>query len=287
MLVPGYRELVMIKDQLRGIRTELRRIREMEAVRIVDFEQFENERYRDPQRLHLFAGSVNSQNGEDGMIQEILRRIGSLKQEFLEIGVGDGIENNTAFLLSLGWSGSWIDGDGRYTANIPKGHGARLNTHVGFVTAENVEQVLSDMEVSPDIDLMSLDVDQNTFHIWQAIESIKPRVVVVEYNATIPPGVEWQAAYDADKCWDRTINYGASLTSFEELGRGKGYSLVGCDFHGANAFFVLDALVSELFCKPFTASNHYEPPRYYLSGRRGHKKAILDQYVTVSRDHED
>lgn len=287
MMVPGYRELVIIKDQLRGIRSELRRIREMEAVRIVDFEQFGNERHRDRQRLHLFAGSVNSQNGEDGMIQEILRRIGSSKPEFLEIGVGDGIENNTAFLLSLGWSGSWIDGDGRYTSNIPKGLRARLKTHVGFVTAENVEQVLSSLKVSPDIDLMSLDVDQNTFHIWRAIENIKPRVVIVEYNATIPPGVEWHVAYDAEKCWDRTTNFGASLTSFEKLGREKGYSLVGCDFHGANAFFVLDECVGDLFSKPFTASNHYEPPRYYLSGRRGHIKTILDKCETVFPDNED
>jgi len=67
---------------------------------MLDFEAARNPRYADPRRLLRHAFQVTSQNGEDGIIHEIFRRIGSTDRVFAEIGVGDGNENNTAFLLT-------------------------------------------------------------------------------------------------------------------------------------------------------------------------------------------
>lgn len=61
------------------------------------------------------------------------------------------------------------------------------------------------------------------------------------------------------------------------LGHQFGYSLVGCDIIGVNAFFVRNDLVNDNFVSPFTAENHYEPPRYSLVSNRGHKQTILDR----------
>ena len=53
--------------------------------------------------------------------------------------------------------------------------------------------------------------------------------------------------------------------------------LVGCCVAGINAFFVREDLVGDLFCTPFTAENHYEPPRYYLGSRAaGHLRSAID-----------
>jgi len=68
-----------------------------------------NERYRDPRRMLAHGAQYWSQNYEDGMIAEIFRRIGVQSKTFLEIGIGDGRENNTAALVAMGWSGWWID----------------------------------------------------------------------------------------------------------------------------------------------------------------------------------
>src|SRR4029077_19911784 len=47
-----------------------------------------------------------SQNDEDGLIEEIVRRVrGDAPGAFLELGVGDGTENNTLNLLAKGWRG--------------------------------------------------------------------------------------------------------------------------------------------------------------------------------------
>ena len=58
---------------------------------------------------------------------------------------------------------------------------------------------------------------------------------------------------------------GASLSAMTQLGSEKGYALVGCDIIGANAFFVREDLAKGQFAEPFTAVNHYQPPRYYLT----------------------
>jgi hypothetical protein len=148
---------------------------------------------------------------------------------------------------------------------------------VSFVEKENITALFTQIGVPKDFDLLSLDIDQNTFYIWEALHEFVPRVVVIEYNATIPPDIDWKVQYVANRIWDGTQNFSASLKALEKLGSHLGYSLVGCDFNGVNAFFVRDDLIADRFADPFTAENHYEPPRYQYIHRRGHARTILDR----------
>ena len=50
---------------------------------------------------------------------------------------------------------------------------------------------------------------------------------------------------------------GASLEALTRLGAQIGYSLVGTNVIGFNAFFVRNDLVAEKFQRPFSAENHY------------------------------
>jgi hypothetical protein len=196
---------------------------------------------------------VCSQNGEDGIIREIFRRIGTSDRIFAEVGVGDGTENNTAFLLAQGWQGYWIDGDSRFlntvdkAANLQQGY---LKSAVSFVSRETIAGVFEGLDVPKEFDLLSLNIDQNTYYVWEGLTGFRPRVVVIEYNASIPPDVEWKVRYEPKRAWDGTCNFGASLKSFELLGRQLGYTLVGCDLNGVNAFFVRDDLVADKFSAP-------------------------------------
>ncbi len=96
----------------------------------------------------------------------------------------------------------------------------------------------------------------------EAISQIDPRVVIIEYNAVFRPPVGVVADYDPNFVWDGTSYYGASLKALESLGSKKGYVLVGCSISGINAFFVRGDLAGDKFCVPFTAENHFEPPRF-------------------------
>ena len=92
--------------------------------------------------------------------------------------------------------------------------------------------------MSGSIDLLSLDIDSNDYHVWKAITVIQPRVVCIEYNAKFRPPVEWIMPRDDTYVWNGTDRMGASLSAMTKLGAEKGYALVGCDIIGANAFFV-------------------------------------------------
>jgi len=55
--------------------------------------------------LNKYEYQVYSQNGEDGIIQEIFEKIGTTNKFFVEFGVESSLECNSLFLLSQGWTG--------------------------------------------------------------------------------------------------------------------------------------------------------------------------------------
>jgi hypothetical protein len=229
-----------------------------------------NSHYDDPRRLTRFGFKAYSQADEDGLIEEIFNRIGTKTRRFVEFGVGNGLENNSHYLLIKGWRGAWIEGDSKKVLAIrrkfdPLIRSGQLWIERLFITRDNINDKIKELTGSEDIDLLSVDVDGNDYEVLSAISCIRPRVVIVEYNPKFRPPVEWIMKYDASHTWDGTDDYGASLKSFELLLASRSYSLVGCSITGVNAFFVRNDLVSEeIFLPPFVAENHYEPYRHLL-----------------------
>jgi hypothetical protein len=150
----------------------------------------------------------------------------------------------------------------------------RLKIVEATVTKDNIQDIISSHLGETPIDFVSIDVDYNTSHIWRAMQSAA-RVSCIEYNAAYPPAVEWEVPYDPSTMWDGTNRYGASLKTLEQIGREKELALVGCDFHGVNAFFVAESECGDKFIKPYTAEQHFEPPRFPLVGHRGHPANVV------------
>lgn len=236
-------------------------------------------RYQDPKSLGRYEQQVFSQGGEDGIIAEIFRRIGVTNRIFVECAPGNGLECNTLYLLAQDWTGLWVEASPKHVRTIRQTFKKKLSQNAlrlqsQQVTAENIESVLDEVSLPADFDLLSIDLDRNDYWVWSRIERYRPRVVVIEYNAIFPPGCRWVVEYKPEAVWDETSNFGASLTALEQLGAEKGYKLVGCTLAGTNAFFIRDDLVGSHFLDPFTAENHYEPPRYYLTlAKAGHRRS--------------
>src|ERR1700722_281622 len=280
--LPVLRELCQIRDAIYQLKELQEDLRANQEIHLFDFEFDRHPRYRDPMRLPRYQGQVNSQNGEDGILQEVFRRVGTTNRVFAEVGVGDGCENNTAFLLSLGWDGFWLDVSGRFLGALEKGKNMDencLKALVAIITRENIEGCFEKLGVPKEFDLLSLDIDQNTYYAWEGLRSFRPRVVVIEYNGSVPADTDWKVVYDPDRQWDGSKNFGASLKALENLGCQLGYCLVGCEFCGVNAFFVREDLVKDRFAAPFTSENHFEPKRHFVSFRRGHPSAVLDRNI--------
>jgi hypothetical protein len=236
-------------------------------------------RYADPRKLNRYEHQVFSQNGEDGIIAEIFKRIGAKNRSFVELGVGDGLENNTAFLVMQGWKGGWVESSADCVTAIQREfrqplEARQLKLLHSFITAENVTSLVERLEL-PELDFLSIDIDRNTSHVWRTLGKLRPRVVAIEYNATFPSDVAWEIPYDSQRTWNRTACFGASLKTLESIGKERGYALVGCDFSGTNAFFVREDESLSKFAEPFTAENHYEPPRYWTV-RGAHPRGFSD-----------
>ncbi|MFB3828045.1 MAG: hypothetical protein ACE15B_14845 [Bryobacteraceae bacterium] len=231
---------------------------------------------RDPRRLARHEASVYAQSGEDGVLAEIFRRIGTTNRYFVEFGSGDGSENNTVLLLQGGWSGLWMDAEPGFVKTArERRQGKPLRVRQALVTAENIESLLREERTPPSFDLLAIDIDRNDYWVWKAIKAFTPRVVVIEYNAIFPPGIAWVVNYEPGAKWDGTSHFGASLTALERLGAEKGYVLVGCNLMGTNAFFVRRELAGRQFAEPFTAANHYQPARYHLVWyKSGHPRRV-------------
>ena len=118
--------------------------------------------------LTPYERSVSSQNGEDGILVEIFRRIGRQPGHFVEIGA-HGTEANCLFLADgLAWSGLFIEADSQEAERLERRYTARSDVSVlqRFVTVGNVESLLAEAGTPDDFDLLSIDIDGNDFWIW-------------------------------------------------------------------------------------------------------------------------
>jgi hypothetical protein len=224
--------------------------------------------------LNRFGAKFFSQSDEDGITLEILRRLGLKNGTFLELGVGDGTENNTLVLLSIGWRGAWISGE--ELAFDPHINPRRLSYIKAWVSLENlnalVSQALGDIGVS-DVDVLSVDLDGNDFYFTDALlKTLHPKLVIVEYNAKFPPPARWSIKYDPDFRWDGTDDYqGASLCSFCDLLAQFNYTLICCNAAtGVNAFFVKNDSLSAFRDVPQDINNIFINRQYELPTRFGH-----------------
>lgn len=238
------------------------------------WEELLEERINDSKCIEKYGFKVYSQNDEDGIIEEIFERIGTTNKRFIEFGVQDGIESNGHYLLLKDWNGFWIECDEGYYQKITEKFddaikAKQLSVVQEFITKDNINQIFERNGQSGEIDLLSIDIDGNDYHIWREITAVNPRVVVIEYNAKIPPSCEWVMPYCEQHRWDGGDKHGASLLALEKLGKEKGYVLVGTNISGVNAFFVRKDCSGNKFTDK-SVKQLYNSPRYYKKYYAGH-----------------
>jgi hypothetical protein len=190
-----------------------------------------------------------SQNGEDGILLYLFALLGTTNKRCVEICAGDGTECNTAnLIINHGWAGLLVDGSEANVAKGQKFYAKCPDTFLrppafrqAWITRGNVNSIVTAAGFAGPIDLLSLDIDGVDYWVWEALDCIQPRVVVLEYAGVWGPEHAVTVPYRDDFRLDfgRLPLYGgASLAAFVKLGRKKGYRLVGSQRLGFNAFFV-------------------------------------------------
>ncbi len=177
--------------------------------------------------------------------------IGVTDRRFVEIGIGDGRECNTA---APGDGVRLAGADGRrlargvaaaraFYARRPGDARDRSGPASGRSPRGNVDALLAEEGFEGELDLLSIDIDGNDLWVWEAIERPRPRVVVIEYNGTFGPDRVGERPLRPGLRPPRAPSRAAGTTArrsraLDRLARRKGYVLAGCDSNGVNAFFV-------------------------------------------------
>lgn len=198
------------------------------------------------QSLDEVAFQVFSQWGEDGIIQYIISQIAIPNKIFIELGVEKYTESNTRFLLINNyWQGLVIDGcklDIRFIKNDFIYWKYNITAYNDFITKENINSLISSFTSCSDIGLLSIDIDGNDYWIWEAIDVVKPRIVVCEYNTvfgnTQKVSIPYEKSFTQTKAHFSNLYYGASLGALCFLAEKKGYDFIGTATSGVNAFFI-------------------------------------------------
>lgn len=232
---------------------------------------------------------VFSQWGEDGIIQMLLRHIEIPNKIFIEFGVENYTESNTRFLLvNDNWAGLVIDGSHEHISYIKQDSiywRHNLKAVQAFIDKDNINKIIAENGIKGEIGILSIDIDGNDYWVWQAIDVVDPAIVIIEYNSifgkdkavTIP----YNPFFVRSKAHYSMLYAGASLKALYNLGKSKGYSFLGCNSVGNNAFFVRQDLkptaIKELtleegyIASQFRESRDEQGNLSYLSWDEGNK----------------
>ena len=187
--------------------------------------------------LRSFNRKVTSQRGEDGVIEKIFEIIGTENRYCVEFGAWDGkLYSNTWNLLkNEGWRGLQIEASPeKYRELVAEYSGQAQVTTVNALVETSgdnaLDPTLAAAGAPEDLDLLCIDVDGLDWQIWNSLSQFEPRLVLVEFNPTVPNDV----IFVQDD--DPAVNQGASLLAMIELGKSKGYELVATTEW--NGFFI-------------------------------------------------
>ena len=201
--------------------------------------------YNERSYLEDFENKFYSQNGEDGIIDFIVKKLNLRKPTFVEIGVGDYSEANTRFLYESYYSkGLIIDNIENFKEKVLKNISLWRGNLVVLeknISPENINETLN-KNVDFNIDIFSIDIDGLDYWVLDKIKAKISKVIILEYNSIF--GHEKELVVPNLKNFDRTkahysnLYYGGSLKSYVSLMAKKGYYFLGVNRLRNNAFFI-------------------------------------------------
>ena len=269
-----------IINKLKKIKGRIRKffgIRLIKSIRdLIIFQQNHEFQQKHPNPLNSYGKKCFSQNDEDGITLEIIKRMKITKGVFAEISPGNGLENNTISLAALKWKGFWL---GSEDISFRYKNSKNFQFLKVRITKENILEYYNTtlQKINENkVDVLSLDLDGNDIYVLEEIlkKSEHPNLIITEYNGKFPPPIKFKINYDPNHVWRADDYFGASLSEFTSMMDKYSYSLICCNSNtGTNAFFIKNDFI-ELFKEvPKDIEKIYVAPRYQLYERYGHPQS--------------
>ena len=127
--------------------------------------------------------NIHSQNGEDGIIEELLKRLEINTGWVCEFGAWDGIYlSNTFNLVQKQFNAVFIEGDNTKIIdllNTQKEYNniLAINKYVEHdVTSNNsLDNILKTTQTPYDFDILSINIDSFDYQVWDSLTNYKPK----------------------------------------------------------------------------------------------------------------
>lgn len=197
--------------------------------------------------LIKYQKNVYSQNGEDGVLEEIFKRLKISDGWACEFGAWDGKHLSNAFNLvkNKNWKCVMIEADSNkfqdllktaeeYTNIVP----IHSTVHYSEGKGVKLDETLKQTEIPKNFDLLSIDVDSCDYHIWKSLKNYNPKVVVIEHS-----GLDMYIIQREGAVHKKDIDGSTSFHPIKELGDSKNYALL-CDT--GNMFFIRKDLLEQI-----------------------------------------
>lgn len=218
-------------------------------------------------RLIDHAADVYSQFGEDGIIEKIFEMVGARWKTCCEFGAADGLScSNTAHLWKdLGWAAFLVESDDERFRQLEENTADYdteiLHHHVATSGDDAIDHILPP-RFQHSLDYMSIDIDGDDWEVFERLTHVRPRVVSVEYNQSIPPPHKIRQACRGD-------SLGASAAVLDEIAQKKDYVLVAMT--RTNMFFVVreEASFFDVYEKELTALYDWSLVTYLSTDNQG------------------
>lgn len=187
--------------------------------------------------------NIYSQNGEDGIIREMLKRLNITNGWVCEFGAWDGINfSNTYNLVKQNFNAVYIEGDINKYKDLLKTvqnnpNIIPINAYVDHNdTPNSLDNILKRTRIPIDFDILSIDIDSYDYQVWKNLKNYKPKIVIIEINSSID--VNNEVHIHTPKKYN-----GTAFKPMLKLGIEKGYKFV---LHTGNMFFIRNDLFDKL-----------------------------------------
>jgi hypothetical protein len=184
-----------------------------------------------------YKKNIFSQNGEDGIIEEIFKRLNDVSdKKCCEFGAWDGkhLSNTCNLITNHNYEAILIEANKRkfdeLNINFPDKKIIKINKFVTFSGENSLDNILENNFFNKDFDFLSIDIDGCDFWIFESLSKFTPKIICIEYNSSIPNKV----CFVQKK--DMKVNQGSSAKSIINLGLKKNYFPIAST--DCNLFFV-------------------------------------------------
>jgi len=192
-----------------------------------------------------YKKDVYSQNGEDGIVEELFKRLNITSGWVCEFGAWDGkhLSNTFNLIENKKFKGVFIEGDGRKFNDLlnTQKHFPNIIAVNEFVSCDknsrtSLDNILKQTNIPIDFDLLSIDIDSFDYQVWESIEIYKPKIVIIEIISSVDPKNE-------TFIYTPGLYHGTSFLPTYRLGIKKGYTFL---LHTGNMFFIRNDLYEKL-----------------------------------------